>query len=264
MTLQVQTSSGASAGLPYADTEPNGVPAVSDPAIALLALILQTRGAQSGAAREDVTRAKEMIEQTHRQIQEAQQRAAEADEHSGFWNKLSQVFSGDIGALIEVVAAVAVIAATGGVGAVGVLAAAAAALSVSSDVAQHAGVDPKVCLGLSAASAIVGLAAGNVGGLSAATGAVTDASQVAHLVASAAATGATVASNEYRADALDARADATQARSRQTAASFDFGLALDVLEKMARDKSRAISTTSNIVQSENEGRSSLIARLGAA
>jgi hypothetical protein len=236
---------------------------MSDPASALLALILQSRGTQSDVAREDVNRANELIEQTRHQLQEAMKRAADAEDKSGFWNKLSKVFSGDIGALCEVVAAAAVIAATGGAGVTAVLAMAAAGLSVSSDVAQHAGADPKLCLALSAASGLAGLAMGNAGGAGFWAG-VAKGAQLTHVAANGASTGASIASGNYHADSLDAEADATAARSRQSDAIFDFNLALDVLDHAARDTSHAEQSASNIVKSENDGRTSLIARLGAA
>jgi len=126
MTLQIPPGGGSSPPLAYADTEPDGVPIANDPAVAMLALILQSRGAQSAAATQDANHAKEMIDQTRRQIQEATKRAAEAEEHKGFWDKLGSVFSGEIGTLCEIVAAVAVSVATGGVGAAGALALTAA------------------------------------------------------------------------------------------------------------------------------------------
>jgi hypothetical protein len=264
MALEIHANGGGSATFAYADTEPNGLPAVSDTATALLALIFQSRGAQTEASREDVEHANQVIEQTRRELQEALKRAAEAEDHSGFWNKLSQVINGDIGALCEVVASVAVIAATGGVGTAGVLAIAAAGLALGSDVAQRAGVDPKLCLGLSAAGALAGLALGNVGDAPAFWATVVKGSEFAHAAAGAAGAGATVASTEYHADALDAQTDATDARNRQTDALFDYDLALDVLERAARDTSRAEASASNISQIENDARTTLIARLGAA
>jgi hypothetical protein len=263
MSLQVQPSGGGSAALAYADTEPDGVPTVTDPAIAMLALILESRGAQADCAREEVNGANERLEQARRQIQDAMKRAAEADKHSGFWNKLSHVFSGDIGALCEVVAAAAAIVATGGAGVTVVLAVAAAGLAVSSDVAQRAGLDPKLCLALSAAGALAGLAMGNAADGAAVWEGIAKGAELTHVAAGAAGAGATVASSNYHADSLAAQADSTAARGRQTTALFDFDLALDVLKRSASDSSRAEQATSNIVQSENDGRTALVARLGA-
>ncbi len=259
MSMQIQAST-----LAYADTEPTGVATMSDPAAALLALMLQNSAAQSGAARADIDHATQAIEDTRRQVKEAMQRAADAQEHSGFFHKLSEVFSGDIGALCELVAAAAVVAATGGVGVAGVLAISAAAFSVSGEVAKRAGASPAVCCALSGMGALAGIAVGNVGGASAAWQAVAMGAKGAGAVATGAGIGATVVSSDWQATAMDRQADATAARGEQSAAAADFDLALGQLERAARDASRAGSTAANIVQTENDGRMSLVARLGAA
>jgi Mrp family chromosome partitioning ATPase len=264
MTLQIPPGGGSSPPLAYADTEPDGVPTVNDPAMAMLALILQSRGAQSAAATQDANHAKEMMDQTRRQIQEATKRAAEAEENKGFWDKLGAVFSGEIGTLCEIVAAVAVSVATGGVGAAGALALTAAALSASGEVAKRAGASPVLCAVLSGAGALAGLAVGNVAGASALCTAVTDGAKVVHFAADASGIGATVVAQQWEATALDRQADATAARGQQSVALFDYDLALDALERAVRDTTRAQTTTANIVQTENEGRLGLIARLGAA
>jgi len=264
MTLQIPPGGGSSPPLAYADTEPDGVPIANDPAVAMLALILQSRGAQSAAATQDANHAKEMIDQTRRQIQEATKRAAEAEEHKGFWDKLGSVFSGEIGTLCEIVAAVAVSVATGGVGAAGALALTAAALSASGEVAKRAGASPALCAVLSGAGALAGLAVGNVAGASAVCTGVEEGAKVAHLAADVGGIGATVAAQHWEATALDRQADATAARGQQSVALFDYDLALDALERAVRDTTRAETTTAKIVQTENEGRLGLIARLGAA
>jgi hypothetical protein len=257
--MQVQASA-----LAYADTEPAGVSTISDPAAALLALMLRSNAAQSGAARVDIDHATQVIEDTRRQIKEAMQRAADAQEHSGFWNKLSDVFSGDIGALCELVAAAAVVAATGGVGAAGVLAISAAAFSVSGEVAKRAGASPAVCSALAGVGALAGMAVGNVGGASAAWQAVATSAKGAGALATGGGIGATVVADNWQATAMDRQADATAARGEQSVAASDYDLALGQLERAARDASRAGSTAANIMQTENDGRMSLVARLGAA
>ena len=262
MSLQVAPSGVGSPALAYADTEPVGVPTVSDPATALLALILKSQGVQSDAALKDVRGTNELIEQTRREIQDAMKRTAEADKHSGFWDKVSKVFSGDIGALCEVVAAVAVTAATGGVGAPALLAMAAAGLSVGCDIAQRAGADPKLCAALSLAGAAAGFAVGDIGAGAGFWAGVAKGAALTHAAADGFGTSATVVSQNYHADSLVAQADTTGARGQQTAAVFDYNLALDALDRAVRGSSRAESTASNIVQSENDGRTALIARMG--
>lgn len=264
MTLQVQGSGGSSAASAYADTQPADVGTISDPATALLELILKNGEAKSDASRADIDRASRLLEDTRREIKEAMQRAAEAQDHSALWDKLSQVFSGDVGALCEVVAAAAVIAATGGTGAAGVLAIAAAGFCVSGDVAKHAGWSPGVCAVLSGVGALAGAAMGNVGGASAAWQAVAASAKGVGFAANAGGIGATVVSKEWHATAMDRQADATAARGQQNIAASDYDVALDHLARAARDMSRGESTVANIVQTENDGRMALISRLGAA
>lgn len=263
MILELSASGGRAAALTPLDSQPNGEPAMSDPALAVLALILQSRAERSHAAAEDVTRANELIEQARHEIQDAMKRAAEADEHSGLWSKLSSVFTGDVGAICELVAAAALVAATGGTGAAGVLAIAAAGLCAGADVAEHLDLPPGVSIALSAGGALAGLVAGNVTGSPGFWEALAKTANVTHTVANAAGAGAQITAAKDRAAALDARTDATVARGRQNDAVFDFNLALDVLDRAARDTSRARATTSEIVKSDNDGRSALIARLGA-
>jgi hypothetical protein len=264
MTSQVSGTGGASTPLAYADTEPDGVPLLNDPAAQLLALILQNRSAQGAVSEADIERAKKMLEEMRREINEALQRAAQAEEHHGFLDKLSSFFSGDIGVLCEVIAAAAVIAATGGVGAAGVLAVAAAGLSLSSDVAQHAGASPAVCAGISLTGAAVGLASGNVASASEAWSAVATGAKIVHCAADIAAAGALTAATEWHATALDHQADATEARGQQNIALVNYDLAIEALARATRDTTRAEQGLSNVVQTQNDGRMALIARLGAA
>jgi len=264
MSLTIQPSGGVTNEAAFADTEPDGVPLANDPATALLALILQSRGVQSDSAREDVNHANQVIEQSRREIAEALKRAADADKHSGFWGKLSAVFSGDIGAIAEIIGAAAIIVATGGAGAAGVLAIAAAGLSAGAEVGQKLGLDPKICLALSAGAAIAGIAVGKVPDVSEFCATVAKGCKIAGAAANVASVGATTVAGQYQADAVDAQADATRSRAVQSDAVFDFNLALDILTRAARDSSRAQSTVSNIEQTENDGRTALVARLGTA
>jgi hypothetical protein len=264
MTLAIETRGGVSDVAAFADTEPDAVSVANDPALALLALILQNRGAQSNAAREDVNHANEMLEQSRREIQEAMKRAAEADQHSGFWSKLGAVFSGDIGAIAEIIGAAAVIVATGGAGAAGVLAIAATGLSAGAEVGQKLGLDPKICLALSGAAAVAGIAVGKVPDVSEFCATVEKGCKIVGSAAMAASVGATTVAGQYQADAADAQTDATRARAVQADASFDFNIALDMLARAARDTSRAEGTAAKIEQAESDGRASLMARLGTA
>jgi hypothetical protein len=242
----------------------DAVPITSDPGAALLALIVQSRGAQSDAARVDVNRANDQLEEARRQMQDALERAKAADQHSGFWGDLSSFFGGDIAVIAEVVASAATIVATGGVGAVGVLALVAAGMSIGADVGQKAGLDPKICSALSVGGALAGIAAGRV---DAAASVWADVAKGAHLAGTAATSvgaGTEVASREYQAAAADAQADATSARGTQDEAWLRFNVALEVLQRCAHDVQRADTTVAGIGRDQADGRSALLTRMGAA
>ncbi|HTQ04781.1 MAG TPA: hypothetical protein VMI54_13040 [Polyangiaceae bacterium] len=240
------------------------VPVTSDPACALLALMLQSRGAQSNAARENVNRANDELEEAQRQMQEALDRSKQADENSGFWGVLSNVFGGDIATIAEVVASAAAIVATGGVGAAGVLALVAAGMSIGADVGQKAGLDPKVCLALSAGGAIAGVASGQLGAPANVWSDIAKGGRVASAAASTTGAGAQMASDAYHADSMDAQADATSARGAQTEALFRFNLALEVLQQCAHDVQRADHGVATTTKDDSDGKSALLARMRAA
>jgi hypothetical protein len=230
----------------------------------MLALILKSRAAQGESAREDVHQAQEQVEQARREIQDALRRTAEAHKHSGFWHQIGAVFKGDVGAICEVIASVAVVAATGGVGAAGVIAIAAAGLTVGSTVAQKLGLDPKICAGLSAGAALAGALVGNMANASEFCQALVEGSHLVEIGAKGVGQAADTVGNNYDAAAANDQADATAARGQQNTALLDFNLALEVLQKVARDTTHAESTTADIVKSQDDGRTALISRLGAA
>jgi hypothetical protein len=235
----------------------------SDTATALLALMIQSRGVQSDAARENVNHANDLIEQARRQIQDAMARAAEADDHAGFWDEVSQVFGGDVTAIAEVIASAALIAATGGTGAPAILALVAAGLSVGSEVGERLGLDPKLCAGLALTGGIAGLVTGNLTGASSLWQTLAEGAKVAQGAAAGVGAGAHIAASGLHADALDQRSDATFARGTESDAQLRFNLALGELAKAARELERGATVAASVVQSEHDGRTALIARLGA-
>lgn len=240
------------------------VPVTSDPGSALLALMLKSRGTESDAARSDVNHAFQALEEARRQMREALEQAQKAQEHSGFFGALGHLFSGDIAAIGEAVASAAAIVATGGVGAAGVLALVAAGMSIGADVGEKAGLDSKFCLALAVGGAVTGIAAGQLDAPAGLWDNVAKGGHITSAAASTAGSAAEVASDRYRADAMDAQADAESARGAQDDAMFRFNAALEVLQKCARDVQRATSTVADMTKQTSDGKSALIARMRAA
>jgi hypothetical protein len=262
MAMSIDSSpSGSTPGSLLADSAALGS---ADPATALLALMIRSRAAESGAARESVNHANDLIDEARRRVQEEMKRAADAEEHAGLWDSLGAVFQGDIAAIAEVVATAALVAATGGTGTVAILALVATGLSVGADVGEKLGLDPKICAGLAIAGAAAGLAAGN---LEAPAGVWASVARGAHVVqgaATAAGGGAHLAAGELHADALDARAEETRARGAEGAAVLSFNQALGSLARAVKELEQAGVTASSIARENNDGRATLLARMGAA
>jgi hypothetical protein len=240
------------------------VPITSDPGSALLALLLKARSTESTAARGEVNHAFDRLEEARRQMQEALERAREADEKSGFWGTISSVFSGDIASIAEVVATAAAIVATGGAGAAGILALAATGMSVGADVAAKLGVDPKLCMLIAAGGAVAGLAVGRLDVGSGVWADVAKGARITNTAATTAGSGAGVVAENYRADSMSAQADAVTARGARDDAVFRFNQALEVLEKCARDVQRADNLVATMSKNEADGNSAVLARMRAA
>lgn len=256
--------SGTSPSLPSPEDNPPLAWVASDPATALLALMLESRGASATVARQDVNHAKQLLDDARRELREAMQRAAEAQDDAGFWDCLSSVFSGDIAAIAEVVAAAAMVAATGGVGALGVLALVGAGLSLGADVGQRLGLDPKLCAALGAIGGIAGFLSGNASSLTGVWADVATGARVAHVATFGAAGATHSVAEQRRADAVDAEADGARARGSEDDANFLFDQALDTLKRLARDIERGQASASNIARTRDDGRLALVAGVGAA
>jgi hypothetical protein len=238
--------------------------ATSDPATALLALMLESRGVQGATARQEIDHAHDLLEDARRQLREAMARAAGAQEDAGFWDGLSNLIGGDIASIAGVVAATALVVASGGTGAPAVLALVASGMSVAADVGQKLGLDPKICVVLGTAGALAGLAGGQVASTAGFWQTLAQGAAVTQAAATAGGGGAAVVSGQFLGDALDARADATRARAGEGDAMFRFEQALQLLENAARDLQRGKAAASNSVASEGDGRLALIAGIGAA
>lgn len=244
---------------------PEGAAALpSDLDSALLALMIDSRGAEMNASQSDIERAHELVERARKDIERAMKRAEEARESAGFWGALSSLFGGDIAKIFEVIAAAALIVATGGAGAAGVIAIAAAGLSAGSTIGKELGLDPNVCKLLAIAGAVAGLATGNLSGAAGAWNTVATVAKTGEAGATAFGGVATVVEGQYRGDAMDAQADATAAQNRQDDAWFRMDMAISLLEQATRDLQRARERVSELQGTEHDGKSALIAKIGAA
>lgn len=238
--------------------------ASTDPAIALLALTTANNHTQTEAARQEVEAQSRLVEELREQVKQAMKRAEAAQHDAGFWGDLSNVLGGDVATICGVIATAAAVVATGGAGAPAILAFVAAGMSLGADVGGRLGLDPKICVGLSGAGALVGVLGGN---LKSATGFWTTLARIGN-VSQAAATagggGAQIVEGQYQGDALDARADAKHAEGQQADAWMRMQMALDILQGAARDLERAQRTVSSIESDKSAGHSALIAHMGGA
>lgn len=262
--MNLERTSGTSPAEPSYTPQLDDVPVTSDPGSALLALILQSRGAVSDNARENVDRANAVLEDARRQMREALERAQEAQDKSGLWGDISNFFGSDIASIAEVVASAAAVVATGGIGAVGVLTLVAAGMSIGADVAAKCGLDPKLCALLAVGGAVAGVAVGQFDAAQGVWATVAKGARVTSAAATTAGGATTVVSESYRADSMNDQADAASARGAQDDAVFRFNQALDVLQKCARDVQRADSIVASMVKQDADGKNALLARMRAA
>lgn len=238
------------------------IEATRDPAAALLALMIQSRGTQCDNARNEVNHAHQLLEDARQEIKAAMERAAEAQENAGFWGDVSNLFGGDIACIAEVVATAALVVASGP-GAPAILGLVAAGMSLGAKAGEELGLDPKVCLALGVAASLTGIAAGQ---LTPQAGVWLEVARGARTVGGASRAGgggASIAASTYEGDAVDARAEAVSARGKQSAAELRFDLALRQLEQAARDIQRGAAGAANAVRNETDGRFAILARIGA-
>jgi hypothetical protein len=236
----------------------------SDPAILLLALQTASRHSQSEAARQDVEEQSRLVEQLREQMKQAMKRAEEAQNDAGFWGDLSNVLGGDVASICGVIATAAAVVGTGGAAAPAIVALVAAGMSITADVGGRLGLDPKVCLALSGAGALVGVVGGNFRSATGIWNTIARVGNVSQGVATAGGSGATIVAGQYQGDALDARADAKHAEGQQGDAWLRMQMALDILQDAARDLERSQRTVSSIESDKSAGHSAIIAHMGGA
>ena len=235
-----------------------------DPAEAMLALMVQSRGVQIDVAKSEIDQSSQRLEDARKQIEDAMARAAEAREDGSFWSDLGSVFGGEVAAIFGAVAAAAVTVATCGTGAPAVVALVAAGLTATASAGRELGLDPKVCTILGAAGAAVGLLAGNAGGASSLWNTVATGAKVAQAGATATSGAASVVAGNYEADALHAEAQGKAAEGNENDALYRFELALDILKQAASDLQRARSGSAELQRTEHEGNTAVIAQIGVA
>lgn len=229
----------------------------------LLALVMKNLNGSTDRALADVEQANAQMERALAEVAAAMKRAEEAEDSAGFWGGLKEVLGGDLATLASVVAATAVVIGTGGLGAPAILALAAATLSTGATVGSRLGLDPKVCALLGAAGALLGVAGGGIASAGA-LGTLATGARAVQAGATAASGGAMVVEGDYRSQSLEARAEQKAAEQKERSAGLDIDLALQLLEEAQRDIERSRSATSRIQSTEDEARSAVIARIGAA
>jgi hypothetical protein len=258
------------ASSPSPDCDPPAASPREDAAIptddlgaALLALVMRSINGRADQATASVEQANDLVERARGEVEAAMKRAQEAEESAGFWGDLREVLGGDLATLASVVAATAVVIGTGGLGAPAVLAIAAAGLSAGATVGSRVGLDPKVCALLGTAGALLGVAGGGFGSAGTLATRATGA-RAGPAGATAASGGAMVVEGDYRGRSLHARAEKEAAEQKEHDARLSIDLAIQVLEEAARDAERARRATSAIQATQDQARSAVIARIGAA
>jgi hypothetical protein len=215
----------------------------------VMALMVQGRAAQGESARNDVSLNSERLERLRAEVQKAIEEAREAQDDAGFWGSIADFFGGDVAKVAGALAAVAATAASGGTALPFI--AAGLACTAAAEIGAAAGLDPKVCLCLSVASAAFGLAAGDVG-----SGTFAKLSAGLTVVAGAAqATGgaASIVSGEYAADVLRAQAREGRAGAAQQQVQVALEQLLERLRTLQQDATRAIETHASTAETSRSG-----------
>jgi hypothetical protein len=235
-------------------------------ACALLALMVRSQSASQDSTKTQVQVDFKKMQELKQQLAEAIQAAKDAADHSGFFGFLSSVFGSDIAQIAGAVAAIAAVVATGGAAAPLVLMAVSVALEEGAKIGAQLGLDPKICMALSLASAAVGLCsgAGTAQSASALAGTARDVELAANITKSAAnATGSALGfvAGHYHADQLEHQADAVGYQAQNDATSMDLDDAIALLQQSMHTEERETSTTSAIIQNNSEANNFLSDRI---
>lgn len=220
----------------------------------VMALLAECHSAQSAQAKQDIEINSDKLERLRAEVQRAIEEAKEAEADAGFWEGIADFFSGDVAKLAQAVAAAAAIAVSGGAATPFVVAAIACA--GAAELGKAAGLDDRICLGLSLASAALGLCAGGAGAgtVSRLGAAATTAGAGAQVVGG----GASIAAGEYRADVLRANARSQHTEAQRTQVELMIEQIIDRLQQLERKEGRSGSIGSQIVQDTHHGRDAVL------
>ncbi len=232
----------------------------------LLALMVQSQATTQCGSKTDVELDFKKIEELKKQLSDAIQQAKDAQNDSGFFGFLGDIFGSDIAEIAGAVAAVAAVVATGGAAAPLIMVALAEGLEAAAKFGPELGIDPKICMAMGLASVAIGLCTGT-GEVKAADALVKGARDV-ELVANITKGLATAAggvlhgvSGHYQAKELDFQADATSYRAANDVTSLDFDAALDLLQRALKTEQREVATVSAITQNNADTNVALTNRI---
>jgi hypothetical protein len=211
----------------------------------LLALVVFSKLTQMGSAKESVDASFEQLTKLRQQVQEALEKAKEAQHKSGFLGAISGVLNGDIGAIASLLAATAAVVLSGGTAAA-VLAVIASAASIAAQHAEDLGIPPEVAMGIGIIAAGAALCCGDATGVLKMSDTVKNVASAiklgAGVTAGAAKAGAAATSmvkGMYDQLAASAQADAREAGGLQDLTNLDIDDAIRNLST-ALDQQRAV------------------------
>jgi hypothetical protein len=255
----LSTISSAGAWVP---TQPSESPSCHggglSPEEQLLTLLVMSEMSRSGAAKESIHLSSEQLDVLREEASRALAAAKEAQEHSGFWGKLSSLFSGDIASLAEVVAMAAATVATGGTAAV-VLGAIALGATLASKYAEELGIPPSIAIGLGVAAGLAAVASGNLGGGMASFTALGEAANATKIYyQGVAATATTVGSvshgvaGHYEGQALHAKADVKGFENQQVLESSNIEANLELLQAALDNQLASIRAATQFLRNDHQ------------
>lgn len=232
------------------------------PELLLLATMMRSQNAQTSHAKLSVNDAFERLEALRDQIEEAMERAREAQESGGWFGDVADLFGGDIATIAGVIASAALVVGSGGAGAAVLVATLAIGLTAGAKVGEELGLDPKIVLALQLAGAALGLAGGDVCQAGQLWGTVHTGAKVAQGSAVAIAGGATIVAGQHRGDAADLRAEAAFGRVNEQLQQQLADDQIAELEKLAQRWRFLTQAASSVTEQSNDVSSSVVMRIG--
>jgi hypothetical protein len=232
------------------------------PELLLLLAMARSHSSQSAVAKQNVDQAFDRLSDLRDQIEEAIERAREAEDGAGFWNDVSGVFGGDIATIAGIIAAAAVALGTGGAGAV-VLASIAVTCMATAKAGEKLGWDPKICMALQVVGALAGLASGRVDNLSGLLETVRTGASLTQSGATAVGGTSKVVAGQYEGQAIEERAQAGYHEGERDLALDSIDDFIAVLEDISKSGRFAAQNTAQIQSDKAAMNEAIIARIGA-